>query len=337
MKNKKIVTALAVLLALIIAGVACWFIFSKPSTEDKETAQSAGVTERVEVSVTESETDNVTDEPAEDTADAEINDNGEVLEFIEYGIINPKRVMYSDEDQWILVRYDGVEANKTGDIPIDDRITVIDDSLASLMDGYEYSFIRGYYHDDAFFTSIISDKVLKINKVDLTSDDPTYDVFVDLPMPEGYELSGLWEGERLDNDCIATILDMDGEKIYFHTVGEEYTEDIYLLDLDDMSITKLDSSPRYGPHSRPRAYKYGNYLILKEDTGYYLIDKSAGADFETVLGLDPDIGGFVGEPCIRDGELYFTFDNTDYNNDPPNEIHKEYKYNFDTKTLTEVG
>ena len=358
MKNKKVVIAVAAVLILAILGVTGFILFGRSSQKDEETTRSVSDTEQEEVTVDgseeetiageqkedatdgESEKETVVDGTEEDAAGVESDDNSDALELIGYEIVNPKRLNLSDEDKWILIRFDENKAAMTGSAPTNDRIAEIDDSLASQIYGYEYGFILGYYHNDVFYTSIISDKVLIIKKIDFKNETLSYDEYINMPMPEGYELSGLWEGERLNNDDYPMILDMDDDKIYFHVIGEEFTEDIYLLDLDDMSITKLDSSPRYGPHSRTRAYKYDKYLILKEDTGYYLIDKSIGADFEVVLALEAYIGGYVGEPSIKDRELYFSFDNVEYNNpDSPNEsteIHKEYKYNFETKTLTEL-
>ena len=320
-EKNKIIPIIIVLLILAVLGVVGYFAYNKLSSNTADNS-----------------TNSVNNDHGEDTTNVE-NENV-TLENIKYEIVNPKKLGYSDEDQWILVKFDYDKAVETGKTPLDDKVGTISDSLASQINGYAYGFINGYYSNNVFYTSIISDEQLIIKKIDFNNDNKSYDEFVTISMPTDYKLCGLWEGTRQNNDCSATIIYINENNIYFHTVGEKYTEDIYLLNNNEKVITKINSSYRSGPHSMPRAYKYNNNLILKEDAGLFVIDTIVGNNFETIFNIEQYTGGQLSLQSIKNGELYFSLDKTEYPKSGSNdrtEIHIDYKYNFETKKVSEVN
>lgn len=319
-KNNKIIPIIIVLLILVVLSMVVYFMYNKLSSNNADSGGSSANNDYNEKTTNE-ENENV------------------ALENIEYEIVNPKKLGYTDEDQWILIKFDYDKAAETGKTPLDDKVGTINDSLASQINGYEYGFINGYYSNDVFYTSIISDKQLIIKKIDFKNDNKSYDEFVTISMPTDYKLCGLWEGTRQNNDCSATILYMNEKNMYIHTVGENFTEDIYSFNINNKTIRKIDSSYKNGPHSMPRAYKYNKYLILKEDAGLFIIDTTVENNFETIFSVEQHTGEQLSLKNIKNNELYFSLDKTEYDSEQsPNgrkEIHIDYKYNFETKSVNE--
>lgn len=267
--------------------------------------------------------------------------NGILLKYIEYKIINPKKVGYNDKEQWLLVKYNHDDASETGNIPVDDIVNNVDNKLVSQMDGYEYGFIDGYYKNSAFYTSLISNKKLVIKKVDFNKENQSYDEYININMPEDYELCGIWEGTRKNNNCSATILDINENNIYIYTTGKEYTQDIYMLNVDKKTITKISSTYKDGPHSVPKVYNYEEKVILQLDAGIFMINKTVENNIETIYSLQQYSSDIINKVfTIKDNEFYFSTDKIEYDSEQsPNgrtEIRVDYKYNFNTKKLSKI-
>ena len=80
MKYKKLTIALIIILALVIAAVACWFLFCKSTPEKEESTDSVVTTEASETEAGDSEiiTDAQEEETTADTVRADTEDNAAI-------------------------------------------------------------------------------------------------------------------------------------------------------------------------------------------------------------------------------------------------------------------
>lgn len=247
-----------------------------------------------------------------------------------------KYYLWEENNEWYLIKT--LRQDFGGGTTPQERLKSIPNEVGEQFNPSRY--VSGYYIDNKFYNAIISDSKLIIKEIDFSQDGIKLEEYINIDMPSDYKLCGIWEGNRVDNDCTADFIYIDNEYMYIYTIGPDFNEVIYLLNTNSKEIKKIYDSPVQAMlHDHMVGWKHGDDMIIVGQSGI-LIENAIEHKFESIFGPETMYGLFLDSIKASDNNLYFTVKEIDYPEENSNKrIEKTitYKYNFDSHEKTIIN